>query len=196
MALLSAEDIRHDKDYKAVHNVVNKYYLNAPYKHFLNYKRLEVKSQHDMIMDMIYPNNANYYFSDYGSGYEIDTTNKIIMGEVSVTFRDVEYNVEYYSKGYSNIKEDVVIVWAKLPYKKTKVQYATKDGKKKWRYDTSYKTAEFISNEKYHRMLPIQKPMFAIDKNLVKYLLSIKKEEYGDFHRRVCKKCLDVLTER
>lgn len=195
MALLCAEDIKHDKNYKSNKNTVEKYYLNAPYKHYLNYKRLHIDGQHDLVMNMIYPVGANYYYSDYGSGYETDDTHKIIIGEVVVNFRNIDYYIEYYTKGYGGLRKDLVIVYSKMPYKSTKIKTTTNDNKTKWKYDIQYKTAVYISDETYHNMLPVQKPKFAIDKRLVKYLLTIKREEYGDFHRRVCNACLNVLNE-
>lgn len=190
MALLTAAEIR-ETGYDCKCNIVDKYYMNIPYKTYRNYKRLDVKSEFDGIMQYAYPYDVDYYYGECGEGYV--SNGKVIRADLTVTFRGNEYHIEYYTRGYYNNFEDIILVYGRIPVKFEKTLFHTKKGEKKYKLVPNYKTAVFINKHKYDWLLPVRNPKFEIDMKLVKYLLSINKENYGQFHRRVCEMILSKL---
>lgn len=190
MALLTAAEIR-ETGYDCKCNIVDKYYMNIPYKTYRNYKRLDVKSEFDGIMQYAYPYDVDYYYGECGEGYV--SNGKVIRADLTVTFRGNEYHIEYYTRGYYNNFDDIIIVYGRIPVKFEKTLFHTKKGEKKYKLVPNYKTAVFINKHKYDWLLPVRNPKFEIDMKLVKYLLSINKETYGQFHRQVCEMILSKL---
>ena len=192
MALLTAAEIR-ETGYDCKCNTVDKYYMNIPYKTYRNYKRLDVKSEFDGIMQYAYPYDVDYYYGECGEGYVAN--GKVIRADLTVTFRGNEYHIEYYTRGYYNNFEDIILVYGRIPVKFEKTLFHTKKGEKKYKLVPNYKTAVFINKHKYDWLLPVRNPKFEIDMKLVKYLLSINKETYGQFHRQVCEMILNKLNK-
>lgn len=192
MALLTAAEIR-ETGYDCKCNIVDKYYMNIPYKTYRNYKRLDVKSEFDGIMQYAYPYDVDYYYGECGEGYV--SNGKVIRADLIVTFRGNEYHIEYYTRGYYNNFEDIILVYGRIPVKFEKTLFHTKNGEKKYKLVPNYKTAVFINKHKYDWLLPVRHPKFEIDMKLVKYLLSINKETYGKFHRSVCEMILSKLNK-
>lgn len=192
MALLTAAEIR-ETGYDCKCNIVDKYYMNIPYKTYRNYKRLDVKSEFDGIMQYAYPYDVDYYYGECGEGYV--SNGKVICADLIVTFRGNEYHIEYYTRGYYNNFDDIILVYGRIPVKFEKTLFHTKNGEKKYKLVPNYKTAVFINKHKYDWLLPVRHPKFEIDMKLVKYLLSINKETYGQFHRRVCEMILNKLNK-
>ena len=83
MALLTAAEIR-ETGYDCKCNIVDKYYMNIPYKTYRNYKRLDVKSEFDGIMQYAYPYDVDYYYGECGEGYV--SNGKVIRADLIVTF--------------------------------------------------------------------------------------------------------------
>lgn len=192
MALLTPAEIR-ETGYDCKCNTVDKYYLNLPYKTYKNYKRMEVKSDHDDIMQFAYPYDVDYYYGECGEGYV--SNGKVIRADLTVEFRGNEYHIEYYTRGYYNNFEDIILVYGRIPVKFEKTLFKTKKGEDKYKLVPNYKTAVFINKHKYDWLLPVRKPKFELDSKLVHYLLSINKEAYGGFHRHVCNMILKKLEK-
>lgn len=167
--------------------------MNVPYKTYKNYKRSEVKSDHDSIMSYAYPYDVDYYYGENGEGYV--SNNKVIKADLSVKFRGNEYHIEYYTRGFYNNFDDIIIVYGRIPVKFNRVMMKTKTGKDKCKIVPEYKTAVFINKHKYDWLLPVRNPKFSIDLKLVHHLLSINKEQYGTFHRAVCNMILKKLEK-
>lgn len=192
MALLTPAEIR-ETGYECRCNTVDKYYLNMPYKTFKNYKRMEVNGERDNIMQFAYPYDVDYYYGECGEGYVAN--NKVIYADLTVNFRGNEYHIEYYTRGYYNNFEDIIVVYGRIPVKREKTLIRTKKGDTKYKLVPTYKTAVFINSHKYDWLLPVRNPKFELDSRLVHYLLSINKETYGSFHRNVCGMILRKLEK-
>lgn len=183
MTLMTEKEIL-KTGYIASKNVVEKYYLNIPQRKYNGVYYKDVSNERltniEKIAKEIYPKRLFVYNGKYGYGCTTDD-NELISGSIIITYRWIDYFITYCDKGVS--------VSASIPVKR----YISSNKSKENEVKSKNKTALFVTEGFPKDKLGIKNPSFYIDKKLVKYILTIKKEDYGFFHNLVASKSLELI---